>query len=54
MVQISEQDEEIQSLKEQNLELNTNSRLMTNKAGEFEKLNEAMSKKLKARKQGLN
>ena len=28
--------------------------MATSKAGEFEKLNEAMTKKLKARKQGLN
>ena len=54
MVQISEQDEEIQSLKEKNHDLNTENRVMTNKASEFEKLNEAMTKKLKARKQGLN
>ena len=54
MVQISEQDEEVSSLKEQNQELSTNLRMATSKAGEFEKLNEAMTKKLKARKQGLN
>ena len=54
MVQLSEQDEEITSLKEKNKELNTEFRLKTQKAEEFEKLNLAMKKKLKARKQGLD